>query len=64
MEQDGDGIVGDISLKAFRVLANGVRKFIKGARPLEDGELHFLGANFMGSLGSNQGSKALVSLCF
>ena len=47
-KQHGDGIVGDLTLSAFRILANGVRKFIKGSRPLEDGELHFLGANFMG----------------
>ena len=52
-KQDGDGIAGDLTLSAFRILANGVRKFIKGSRPLEDGELHFLGANFMGQLGSS-----------
>ena len=45
---EGEGIVGDLSLKSFRLIANAIRKLIKGARPLEDGELHFLGSNFMG----------------
>jgi len=52
---EGEGL-GDIinkikevaSAKSFKTVANLVRKTIKGARPLKDGEYHFLGANFLG----------------
>ncbi len=36
------------SLKAFKTIANKIRKKIPGSRPLMDGEIHFLGANFLG----------------
>jgi len=44
----GEGILKTLSLKAFKTLANLYRKSVKGSRPLEDGELHFLAGNFIG----------------